>query len=213
MNWAVVALCLLTQAIATPVQMLDDRGGTPSAWARMSPRDKTMSKRQAEVSHFTGSMSTKERSFAEQQGAERELFALTHQEHEMARRQTVSRLGKKGEKTLRYLTTPDKVSASDLRHLDDIRHEAVQRTKQLEKDLSDLQAPVRRQEGLGRSLRALRDTIAKNMHEDQKTDLGEGVGMSAGKHERVQKAEEKARIEMSAETKRHQADIKTFRRV
>lgn len=214
--------CLIFQVIASQVevQTLGEEdapaavaAGGKLTWKQMTADDKTMAKQQAVVSHFSGSMSSKEHSFARQQGSQKELFALSSEDQELAEGQSTSKLGDGGARTLRYLTTPlSKMSAHDvnLHHLADIQKQADERAKQLQKDLADLRAPVRKHQELHQLLSAVQQAITKNADED--TDLGEGMDMSVGKHERVEKAEQKARIEMSAETKRHQADIQTYRR-
>jgi hypothetical protein len=224
MTLGVVALsCVIFQVLASQVEvqtLSEEEAPAPVAsagakltWKKMTADDKIMSKQQAEVSHFSGSMSTKEHSFAEQQGSEKELFALSSKDQELAVGQSTAKLGLGGARTLRYLTTPlSKTSAHDvnLHHLANIQKQADERARQLQQDLVDLQAPARKHDELHHLLNAVHEAITKNAEED--TELGEGMDMSVGKHERVEKAEQKARIEMTAETKRHQADIKTYRR-
>jgi len=200
--------------VLTPHSHAPPRKKAPS-WANMAAKDKAMAAKQGEVSHFLGAMSSKEASFAKRQGAQNQMFALSRKDRDLAHRQTTVSLGKSGEKSLRELTTPDKYRPSDVKlsHLASIRRKALQRAKKLRKELAAMKKkPAHRKQSLTQSLDSIQNAITESTEEDEDMDLGESMGVGVGKHEKVVKAEQKAKIEMAADTKRHEAEIKTFRR-
>jgi len=216
----------MTVEAAPDIQELHELGASharnelPSedpSWKRMSSDDKRLSKQQTEGSYFTGSMSGKERLFAAHQGSEKQLFALSHKDRNLAKEQSRVVLDKSGKDTLSYLTSEEAVSQQDLDQLGDVRKQALQHAQQLQHQLAQLNQATATAAAPHRGLHSVIDSIGAQLteameEEEESQDLGEGMATGVGKHEKARKVEKQAQIKMTAETKRHKEEIDKYKR-